>query len=301
MTTVHLTEVGPRDGLQNEKGLIPTEAKIAFVDALTDAGHRQIEVSSFVRPDRVPAMADAEAVFNGIRRAPGVRYMGLVANQRGLDRAQAVNCDTIAVFTAASSSFTRANVSMTVEESLSRYRPLVAQAGSARGYVSTIFECPFEGPTEPHKVIAVAEQLLEMGCYEVSLGDTTGVGKPGQVRRLLDEVVPALGTDKVALHLHDTWGMAVANAMVGLEYGIRRFDASAGGLGGCPFAPGASGNLATEDLLYCLAGEGIDAGVNLQKIAEAATALAGFLDHPLYSRVNQGMMSRAPGRSATIC
>jgi len=299
VTEVYLTEVGPRDGLQNEAAMVPTEAKIAFVDALTAAGHRQIEVSSFVRPDRVPALADAEDVFRGITRSSGVRYVGLVANDHGLERAAKVACDTIAVFTATSGDFTAANIGMSVQDSLDRYSPLVARAKAGgvavRGYVSTIFACPYAGITEPEEVLRVAEALLDMGCYEVSLGDTTGVGTPTRVRRLLDTVVPAIGADAVVLHLHDTWGMAIANAVAGLEYGVRRFDASAGGLGGCPFARGASGNLATEDLLHLLNGAGYETGVDLRMVAQASANLEAALDHPLYSRVNAALRASDDG------
>ena len=305
MTTVRLTEVGPRDGLQNEQAQISTAAKIAFVDALTAAGHKQIEVSSFVRPDRIPAMADAEEVFQGISRAEGVRYIGLVANQRGLERAKEANCDTIALFTAASSRFTLANVGMSVDESLERYAALTAASLSAgigvRGYVSTIFQCPWGGGVAPAEVLRVSRALLDMGCYEVSLGDTTGVGTPADVRVLLDVLVPELGTERFALHLHDTWGMAIANVVAGLEYGIRHFDASAGGLGGCPFAKGASGNLATEDILYLLEGMGCETGVALDVVARASDALAGELDHPLSSRVYAALMARRADDGGQRC
>ena len=305
MSAVRLTEVGPRDGLQNESVQVATGAKVAFVDALTAAGHSQIEVSSFVRPDKVPAMADADEVFRRIKRAPGVRYIGLVANERGLARAQRASCDTIALFTATSSSFTRANVGMSVAESLVRYQKLCEQASTAgiavRGYVSTIFRCPFEGHTAASEVLRVAEALLDMGGYEVSLGDTTGVGTPGDVRRVLDQVVPRLGSERIALHLHDTWGMAVANVVTGLDYGVTHFDASAGGLGGCPFAKGASGNLATEDVLYLLKGLGLETSVSLEAVAEAAAELSGALDHPLYSRVHAALKANKGPLCGELC
>lgn len=296
MGQIRLTEVGPRDGLQNESSHVSTDAKVAFVDALTDAGHSQIEVSSFVRPDKVPAMADADELFRRIRRAPGVRYIGLVANQRGLARAKSVACDTIALFTATSSSFTQANVGMSVEESLERYRGLCRSARSegisVRAYVSTIFGCPFEGATRPSEVLRVAEALLDMGCYEVSLGDTTGIGTPKDVTRVLDAVVPQLGAERIALHLHDTWGMAIANVLAGLDYGITHYDASAGGLGGCPFAKGASGNLATEDLLYLLRGMGYTTTPSLEGVMKASVGLSGSIDHPLPSRVYTALRAR---------
>ena len=305
MTRVRLTEVGPRDGLQNEQAQISTAAKIAFVDALTAAGHSQIEVSSFVRPDRIPAMSDAEAVFDGISRREGVRYIGLVANERGLERAMTAECDTIAVFTAVSSRFALANVGMTVDESLERYAELTATSRAAgiavRGYVSTIFKCPFGGTIDPTDVLRVARQLLDMGCYEVSLGDTTGVGTPSDVRKLLDVIVPELGAEVIALHLHDTWGMAIANAMTGLDYGVLHYDASAGGLGGCPFAKGASGNLATEDILYMFDGLGYESGVALDAVVDASEALAGALDHPLSSRVHAALMAQRADAGGKSC
>ncbi len=292
---VKITEVGPRDGLQNERAPVPSAAKIAFVEALVGAGLRQVEVTSFVHPGKVPAMADAEAVYSGIHREPGVRYLALVPNRRGYDRALAAGCDAIAVFTAASEGFTRANIGMTIAESLARFEELArlssADAVAVRGYVSTVFACPYDGPVEPEEVLRVSQALLDLGCYEISLGDTIGVGTPSDVRRLLDTLVPRLGTERLALHFHDTWGMGAANAVAGLEYGIRSFDASAGGLGGCPYAPGASGNTATEDLVYLFHHLGYETGVDLAAVAQAAAGVAQHLDHPLPSRVHAAVMA----------
>lgn len=293
---VRITEVGPRDGLQNERAPVTSDAKITFVEALVDAGVRQIEVTSFVHPKRVPAMADADTVYRGIERRPGVRYLALVPNRRGYDRAIAAGCDAIAVFTAASEGFTRANIGMTIAESLERFIELTTLSledqVAVRGYVSTVFACPYDGPVEPEEVLRVSERLLEMGCYEISLGDTIGVGTPSDVRRLLDTLVPRLGTERLALHFHDTWGMGAANAVAGLEYGVRSFDASAGGLGGCPYAPGASGNTATEDLVYLFHHLGYDTGVDLDGIARAAAEVARHLDHTLPSRVHAAVMAQ---------
>ncbi len=292
---VRITEVGPRDGLQNERIPLPSAAKIAFVEALVAAGMRQIEVTSFVHPSRVPAMADAEAVYAGVTRAAGVRYLALTPNLRGYERARGAGCDAVALFTAASDGFTKANIGMTIAESLSRSAEITSRARTegvaVRGYVSTVFACPYDGPVEPAAVLEVASALLDLGCYEISLGDTIGVGTPRDVRRLLDHLLPRLPVDKIALHFHDTWGLATANTVAGLERGVRSFDSSAGGLGGCPYAPGASGNTATEDLIYLLEGLGYETGVDLEAVALAAAAVGLYLDHPLPGRVHQAVMA----------
>ena len=286
---VMVTEVGPRDGLQNQPINIPTPAKVALVDGLGEAGFQQIECSSFVHPKRVPAMADAEAVFRGIARRQGVRYVALVPNMRGYARARAVDCDAVAVFTAASEAFTRRNINMTVEGSLERFEP-VAQAAARdgvalRGYVSTVFSCPFAGRIEPEAVLPVVERLIDMGCYEVSLGDTIGVGRPDDTRRLLDLILPRFGVDRIAMHFHDTWGMGTANLLASLDFGVWKFDSSAGGLGGCPYAPDATGNVATEDVLYLLDGLGWQTGVDLDRVVDAVGRLSEHLDYRLPGRV----------------
>lgn len=294
---IRVTEVGPRDGLQNERGEVPTAAKIAFVEALVEAGVRQIEVTAFVHPKRVPAMADAEAIFAALegRERDGVRYIALTPNLRGYDRAVAAGCESVAVFTAASEGFTRANINMTIAESLERFSAVAERARgdgvALRGYVSTVFACPYDGRVQPEQVLRVVEPLLEMGCYEVSLGDTIGVGTPADTLALLDLLCKHVPSDALALHFHDTWGMAVANVMAGLEHGIRSFDASAGGLGGCPYAPGASGNLATEDLVYLLDGLGYETGIDLEGVAQAARHIATHLDRPLPGRVHNAIVS----------
>ncbi|MGM0578255.1 MAG: hydroxymethylglutaryl-CoA lyase [Myxococcota bacterium] len=293
---VRITEVGPRDGLQNERAAISTRTKVRFVEALVEAGARQIEVTSFVHPKRVPALADAETVYSTVGKQAGVRYVALTPNRRGYERALSAGCDAVAVFTAASEGFTRANIGMTIPESLEHFRAIARHASedgvAVRGYVSTAFECPYDGPVAPETVAEVAEALLEMECYEVSIGDTIGVATPADVRRLLDVLLARLPADRVCLHLHDTWGMAAAGAMTALDYGIRRFDASAGGLGGCPYAPGATGNAATEDLIYLFESLGYDTGMDIEAVATAADEIGRSVDHPLPSRVHQALIAR---------
>jgi len=297
---VTVVEVGPRDGLQNEAVAIPTADKVAFVDALASAGHRVIEVSAFVSPQRVPQMADAAAVFAGIHRRPGVRYTALVPNQAGLDRALAARVDEVAVFAAASETFSQQNINQSIASSIAAYTKVIASATAAglgvRGYVSCAFGCPFEGPVAPEAVLAATRALLEAGAYEVAVSDTIGIAHPGQVRALLDRLLAALPVERLALHFHDTRGTALANVLAGLDAGVTTFDAAAGGLGGCPFAPGASGNLATEDLLYTLDGLGIATGVSIAGVAAASRALAARLDHPLRSRYLEA--ARASSSSA---
>ena len=288
---VTIVEVGPRDGLQNEAGIVPTAAKIAFVDALSAAGHTAIEVSAFVSPKWVPQMADAAEVFAGITRRDGVRYTALVPNLAGLERADAVGVREIAVFAAASETFSRKNINQTIDESLATYRTVVDEARArgmrVRGYLSTCFGCPFEGPVPPARVAEVAARLLELGVFEVAVSDTIGVAHPGQIAEVLDAVTPRVPLPQVALHLHDTRGTALANVLAGLQYGVTTFDSAAGGLGGCPYAPGASGNLATEDLLYMLHGMGIETRVSLPGVVAASRALAPSIGHPLPSKYLQ--------------
>jgi hydroxymethylglutaryl-CoA lyase len=275
---------------------VPTAAKVAFVESLVDAGVSSLEVTSFVHPDRVPAMADADEVYAAITRRPGVRYMALTPNERGYDRARAAGCDAIAVFTAASEGFTQANIRSTVKESLERFRVLAARAESdgvyVRGYVSTAFSCPYDGPVEPEAVRRVVEPLLAMGCDEVSLGDTTGSGTPASVARLLDALLVSIPAETLTLHFHDTWGMGVANVAQGLDHGIRSFDASAGGLGGCPYAPGATGNVATEDLLHLLHAMGYETGIDLEALTAAAATLGTYIDRPLPGRVHHATLAQ---------
>lgn len=255
MADIRIVEMGPRDGLQNEKGVIPTEVKVAFVDALSEAGFDEIEVSSFVSPKWVPQLADAGEVFRAIRRAPGVRYMALVPNEAGLARAADARADKIAVFTAASETFNRKNINASIAESIERLRPVVRQSPvPVRGYVSTAWHCPFEGPVAPAAVVPVVEALAELGCTEFSIGDTIGKATPDEVEALLERLLPRFGPGPLAMHFHDTYGRAVANADRAARLGIRVFDASTGGIGGCPYAPGATGNVSTQALVAHFAG-----------------------------------------------
>ncbi|GBD16404.1 3-hydroxy-3-isohexenylglutaryl-CoA/hydroxy-methylglutaryl-CoA lyase [bacterium HR26] len=274
---VVVVEVGPRDGLQNEAQPVPTELKVAFIERLAEAGLPVIEVTSFVSPKAVPQLADAEEVMRRIARRPGTRYLALVPNERGLDRALAAGCDAIALFTAASEAFSQVNVHASIEETFQRFRPVAERARAAglwiRGYVSTAFHCPYSGPVDPRQALSVTERLFALGCHEVALADTIGRATPRDVDRLLALATRAFEPSRLALHFHDTAGLALANVMIGLDYGITVFDASAGGLGGCPFAPGAPGNLATERLLALLEGLGIETGVDREAVAAAVAEL----------------------------
>ncbi len=287
-TRVTIVEVGPRDGLQNERAIVPTDRKIAFVDHLSAAGHSVIEVTAFVSPKWVPQMGDASEVFRGITRKPGVRYSALVPNRAGLDRAMAAGVTDIAVFAAASETFSRRNINQSIEESFATYRQVTDAAAQAslrtRSYLSTSFGCPYEGQVDPQRVADLAERLLTLGAYEVAVSDTIGIAHPGQVRQVLDILLARVPLAQVALHFHDTRGTALANVLAALEYGVATFDSSAGGLGGCPYAPGAAGNLATEDLLYMLDGLGITSGVSRDGVMRASLSLEDLLGHPLPSR-----------------
>jgi isopropylmalate/homocitrate/citramalate synthase len=296
-----VVEVGPRDGLQNEHNPVPTAAKIAFVDALTRAGFQDIEVSSFVRADKIPQLADAAEVFGKIERRANVRYWALVPNEKGFEAAQSAGVRHIAVFTAATDGFSKANVGVGVQESLQRLAPVIDRARKAalpvRGYVSTVFGCPYEGKVDPEAGPRVARALLDAGCEEISLGDTIGVAVPSDVERVLDKTEALnIALAQIALHLHDTRGTALANVLAGLERGIASFDSSAGGLGGCPFAPGATGNLATEDLLYFLHGMGIETGIEFDAAAEASAVIQPSLAHPLPSRARAAWASKRKSR-----
>jgi hydroxymethylglutaryl-CoA lyase len=286
--TVTVFEVGPRDGLQNERAAISTADKIAFVDRLSAAGHQVIEVSAFVSPKWVPQMADAAQVFKGITRRPGTRYTALVPNQQGLARAIAAGATEVAIFAAASETFSKRNINQSIDESLANYALLCADAKAAgvavRGYLSTCFVCPFEGPIDQQRVADISARLLEIGVFEVAISDTIGAAHPGLVPPLLDLVIKRVPLAQIALHFHDTRGTALANVLAGLDYGVTTFDSSAGGLGGCPFAPGAAGNLATEDLLFMLDGLGVRTGVSIEGVAAASRAIETKLDHPLPSR-----------------
>lgn len=296
---VNVVEVGPRDGLQNEKVTVPTEAKIDYVTALADAGLRTIEAGAFVSPKWVPQMADTAEVYRNIPKDPGVDYPVLVPNMRGLDRAIEAGVTSIAIFTAASETFNQRNINMSIAESFANYGPVVQRARAermrVRGYVSTAFGCPYEGDVAPETVLEVCARLLDLGCYEISVGDTIGVGTPVQVQGVIGILLQVIPASKLAMHFHDTRGTALANTLAALEMGIPTFDASSGGLGGCPYAPGASGNLATEDLVYMLEKMGIDTGVDLSRLVAASQMIAPYLDHPLPGRYLQ-----ACTRAATV-
>lgn len=290
---VRVCEMGARDGLQNEKSIVPTSDKVRYIDLLSQSGLRFIEASSFVSPRAIPQLADAFEVFTGILKAPGVRYPVLVPNAKGLDRAKQAGADSIAVFTAASEAFTKRNINMTIEESLETFRGVVRDAKQAgmwvRGYVSTAFGSPFGDTVAPESVVDVSSRLLQMGCDEISIGDTIGVGVPSQVNELVPMLLRKIPADKIALHFHDTRGTALANVYAALQNGVTIFDSSSGGLGGCPYAPGATGNLGTEDLLYMLHGMGIETGVDLGKIRAASRYIAGIVDHELTSKAFQAL------------
>jgi hydroxymethylglutaryl-CoA lyase len=283
--SVKIVEVGPRDGLQNEKVTIPTEAKIDYITALGDAGLRVIEAGAFVSPKWVPQMADSAEVYRNIPKDPGMEYPVLVPNMRGLERALECGVKSIAIFTAASETFNKRNINMSIDESFENYAPVAARAVAeglrVRGYVSTAFGCPYEGDVPPEKVLEVAARLLDLGCYEVSIGDTIGVGTPMQVQGVAGILLQVIPASRLAMHFHDTRGTALANTLAALEMGVAIFDSSAGGLGGCPYAPGASGNMATEDLVYLLNGMAIESGVDLPKLVAASKIIAPYLDHPL--------------------
>jgi len=272
--TVEIFEVGPRDGLQNEKARIATRDKIALVDLLSMAGFSRIEVASFVSPKWVPQMADSGEVLRGIRRAPGVRYAALTPNMRGLSDALEAGADEVAVFGSASEGFSRANINATIEESLARFAPVLEAAGAeglrVRGYVSCVVECPYDGAVEPAQAARVAESLWQMGCYEISLGDTIGQGTPEAVDAMLAAVGDAVPVDRLAGHFHDTSGRALDNIEAALARGVRVFDAAVGGLGGCPYAPGAAGNVATEAVHDRLTALGYETGLDREVLTRAA-------------------------------
>jgi hydroxymethylglutaryl-CoA lyase len=295
--TVRVVEVGPRDGLQNEKTLIPTEQKIQFIAMLAEAGLPVVEATSFVSPRAIPQLSDADAVMAGLTRLPTTSYPVLVPNLKGMERALAAGVRAIAVFTAASESFTHHNINATIAQSLDNFRPVVKLAQQegipVRGYISTVFGCPYEGAVEPKRVLYVAQDLLEMGVNELSLGDTIGVATPNQVVDVLGLLltVGAIPVEQLAVHFHDTRGTALANVLMALQLGVSIVDSSAGGLGGCPYAPGAAGNLATEDLLYMLHGMGIRTGVNLEKVVAATRFIAPLLGHAPTSKYYQAAMA----------
>src|SRR5881227_3952987 len=295
--TVKIVEVGPRDGLQNEKVIVSTEVKVEYITTLADAGLRVIEAGAFVSPKWVPQMADTDEVYRNIPKDPGVDYPVLVPNMKGLERAIDAGVKSIAIFTAASDTFNKRNINMSVDESFDNYAPVAARARGegmrVRGYVSTAFGCPYEGDVPAEKVLEVCARLLDIGCYEVSVGDTIGVGTPMQVQGVIGMLLQVIPGSKLAMHFHDTRGTALANTLAALEMGIATYDASSGGLGGCPYAPGASGNMATEDLLYMLDAMAIETGVDLDRLVAASSIIAPYLDHPLPGRYLQACTKKA--------
>jgi hydroxymethylglutaryl-CoA lyase len=289
---VRIYEVGPRDGLQNESLAIPLETKVRFIDKLAGAGLREIEATSFVSPRAIPQLADADELMQTLPRRPGVRYPVLVPNLRGLARAEAAGADAIAVFTAATDAFTTRNIGMTVAQSIAAFAPVLARSGELgwwrRGYVSTAFGCPYTGAVAPEAAVNVAVRLLRLGLEEVCFGDTIGVGVPPQVREVTARAVDAgIPLETIAFHFHDTRGTALANVAAAMSVGVRTFDASTGGTGGCPYAPGAAGNLATEDLVYLLDAIGLDHGVSLDGVLRAARFISQALGKPLATKVGQ--------------
>lgn len=287
--SVRIVEVGPRDGLQNEAQIVTTAIKIEFIKRLAESGLKSIEATAFVSPQWVPQMADHTEVLRGLPRQQGIRYPVLVPNLRGFEAAVAAGALEVAVFAAASETFSQRNINCTIRESLERFAPVFAGARSAgiavRGYVSCALGCPFEGEIQPAQVAEVASALFESGCYEISLGDTIGVGTPNRTLALIDKVAERVPIDALAGHFHDTYGQALANIYAALASGVHVFDASVSGLGGCPYAPGAAGNVATEDLLYMLNGMGIESGVDLDRLIAAGSFICGELGRQTQSRV----------------
>jgi hydroxymethylglutaryl-CoA lyase len=294
---VRIVEVGPRDGLQNEAGLVPVEAKVALIEALAEAGLKVIEAGSFVSPKWVPQMADTAAVLARLKRAPGVSYPVLVPNMQGFEAACAAGVEEIAVFGAASESFSQRNINCSIAESLDRFRPVAAAALARgmrlRGYVSCVLGCPYEGKVAPSAVAAVAGALAEMGCAEISLGDTIGVGTPLNAQAMLRAVAEIVPMGRLAIHFHDTWGQALANILACLELGVSVVDSAVAGLGGCPYAKGATGNVATEDVVYMLDGMGIETGVDLGRLAAAGRAISAALGRAPVSKVAQVLAKQA--------
>lgn len=294
---VRLVEVGPRDGLQNEAAVVPVDIKVELVDRLSVAGLPVVEAGSFVSPKWVPQMADSSEVFARIGRRPGTSYPALVPNMKGLEAALAAGVEEIAVFVSASEGFSRKNIAASRAESLERLAPVVEQALagglSVRGYVSCIAGCPYDGDVPPADVVTMSKALVEMGCYEISLGDTIGVGTAGQIRGVIDAVARVVPREAIALHFHDTYGQGVANILASLEEGIAVFDSSVAGLGGCPYAPGASGNVATEDVLYLLEGLGIDTGVDFAAVARTGGWISAALGRANAARAGRAYLAKS--------
>lgn len=295
---VTLYEVGPRDGLQAEAQIVETADKVALIDALSQTGLRHIEATSFVSKKWVPQMADAAEVMASIQRGDSIDYPVLTPNLQGYEAARDAGATTVAIFGAASETFSQRNINCSIDESLERFRFVMDRAMSdgvkVRGYVSCVVGCPYEGKIAPKAVVRVAQKMLQMGCYEISLGDTIGVATPADISRLLDQVMTLIPAERLALHCHDTYGQALANILTALDFGVSTFDASVGGLGGCPYAPGASGNVATEDVLYMLNGLGIETGVDIAKVVDAAWLISDAVGRSPRSKVANALKRPAP-------
>jgi hydroxymethylglutaryl-CoA lyase len=292
---VRIVEVGPRDGLQNEKTPVSVEDRIAFVKALVGAGLHTVEVGSFVSPKAIPKMMGSDQVFLGVRDLPGEFHV-LVPNEKGYEGAKAVGAKVIAVFASASEGFSRANINCSVAESIERFKPVIERAKAdgirVRGYVSCVLGCPYDGDVAPQAVVDVSKTLFDLGCYEVSLGDTIGVGTPSKARQMLCAVAGSVPMPKLAMHFHDTYGQALANLYAGMEEGCRVVDSAAGGLGGCPYAPGATGNVGTEDVVYMLEGMGIATGVDMNKLLAATNTISALIGRPPVSRVASALNAK---------
>ncbi|MBR0812879.1 hydroxymethylglutaryl-CoA lyase [Bradyrhizobium diazoefficiens] len=293
---VRIIEMGPRDGLQNEKTPVSVEARIAFIEALVAAGLNTVEVGAFVSPKAIPQMASSDAVLRGVSHLSGAEFHVLVPNEQGYDAARAAGAQVVSVFAAASEGFSRANINCTVAESIERFKPVLARAKAegvkVRGYISCVLGCPFDGEIEPKAVADLASTLFELGCYEISLGDTIGVGTPAKAKEMLRAVAANVPSAKLAMHFHDTYGQALANLYAGMEEGVRVVDAAAGGLGGCPYAPGATGNVATEDVVYMLEGMGVRTGIDMEKLLAATNEMSGVLGKPPVSRVASALNAK---------
>jgi isopropylmalate/homocitrate/citramalate synthase len=298
---VRIVEVGPRDGLQNEPGVLPVAVKVELIDRLTGCGLTTVEAGSFVSPKWVPQMADTAEVLAAIQHPPGISFPVLVPNMKGYENARAAGAGEIAVFAAATETFSQRNINCSIDESIERFTPVCAAALAegvrVRGYVSCVLGCPYEGAVDPSRVAAVAGRLLDLGCYEVSLGDTIGVGTPAAARRLVAAVAEQTGIERLAVHFHDTYGQALANIYAVLDLGIAGVDSSVAGLGGCPYARGASGNVATEDVVYMLRGLDIGTGIDLDGLVDTADFISDRLGRAPISRVARAMLAQRPGNA----
>ena len=293
---VRIVEVGPRDGLQNEKTPVSVEARVAFIEALVGAGLHTVEVGAFVSPKAIPQMVNSDSVLRGVNHYPDGEFHVLVPNEKGYEAARAAGAKVIAVFASASEGFSRANINCSIAESIERFKPVIARAKAdcvkVRGYISCVLGCPYDGEVKPQAVVDVAKTLWDLGCYEISLGDTIGVGTPVKARQLLRAVAGAVPMVDLAMHFHDTYGQALANLYAGMEEGARVIDSAAGGLGGCPYAPGATGNVATEDVVYMLEGMGIATGVDMAKLVAATNEVSRLIGRPPVSRVASALNAK---------